>query len=656
MKIYEYTYVHHKHNPHENVHLLGHAWDSQLGGAAFDLRLAEYLADQVNEQFKLTEKNLDIRKIPRPFAKLRAQSKKTKIVLSANENIPVVMQSLYDDRDFKTSVSRKKFEELTADLAQRCLDPVRTLLEELELTPTDLSLVEIIGGGVRMPKVKSMLKQYFDQDLGVHLNGDEAMALGAAFRAANLSTAFRVRSIGMNDIQPYGIGLRLSDTSDWVKKAALFKRSSRLGAKKVVSFVHEQDFDLVLRYDDEALGLLATGARRVLGHYQISGLTEFAAQMKERELGVPKVTLTFVLNESGTVSIAKVEALVEEVPPPAPVEEEEDAMDEKSEANSEAKENSEENATSEEKSTSEEDPKSEEAETSKEEQDKPPKKAKKKKPLAPKPIQHRRVLSVGLKTDGERKEDVSILPMSILEKKDSMEMLKQMQARDDLRRETAMAKNELESFVYAARDSIASNKAECVAAEVISESDVDTLTKDVNETEDWLYDEGENAEIEEYQMKLRTMKKTLDGMLYRLAEVSNRPAAVKRVESYQASVKELVTEWPTTKPHLTEDDFAEVTKRTETLVNWTSDRMADQAKLALTDEPAFASSEILRKLKTLKRFVNSVKDRKPPAPKPTMSKNETEIVVDASVNATEGEGETDKATEGEAQEPSKEEL
>lgn len=675
--------------------VLGHAWDTQVGGSAFDLRLAEYLADQVNDQFQLSSRNLDIRQIPRPFAKLRSLAKKTKIVLSANENIPVVMQSLYDDRDFKTTVSRSKFEELSADLFQRCLEPVRTLLSELALTPSDLNMVEIIGGSVRIPKVKSMLKQYFDQDLGVHLNGDEAMALGAAFRAANLSTAFRVRSIGMNDIQTYDIGLRLSDKNDWVKKASLFKRNSKLGAKKIVSFSHEQDFDAVFRYDDASSGLLPEGTRRVIGHYQISGLTEFVAEMKERNLGTPKVTLSFVLSASGTVSIAHVEAMLEEQPVPLEeTEEEKDFKEDESTKTSESEDKSDEekNETKSDDKSDEEKDKTSSDDKSDEEMDKTTSDDKsdvekdkttsdekidgvnneaksentqKTNKAAPrKPIQHRRVLTYRLKTE-ERAEDVSILPMSILDKEESRSMLKEMQARDDLRRQTAMAKNELESFVYSARDSIASKKSECLEAKVITESDLDALSTEVNDTEEWLYDEGENAELKDYQNRLRTMKKTLESMIYRLEEVSNRPAAVKRVQSYNNTVHELVDEWPSSKPHLTQDDFAEVLKRMATLMSWTQDRMADQEKLELHDDPAFASSEILRKLKTLKRFVNSVKDRKPPppppAPKPsneTVADNNstTETNNSTTESGTTSEDNPSQGTTDEPKEAQKEEL
>lgn len=80
------------------------------------------------------------------------------------------------------------------------------------LTLSDIASVELIGGAIRVPSVKRTLEEYFKAsklDLGTHLNGDEAMALGASFRAANLSTSFRVRKVGMNDISAFGINIKL---------------------------------------------------------------------------------------------------------------------------------------------------------------------------------------------------------------------------------------------------------------------------------------------------------------------------------------------------------------------------------------------------------------------------------------------------------------
>ena len=107
--------------------------------------------------------------------------------------------------------SRAQLEAMSSDLAARLTAPIDRVLKAANLTMADINVTEIVGGAVRIPRVHEVLKEYLgDHELGQHLNGDEAMALGAAFHAANLSTAFRVRKVLMTDVTPFPIGVRLS--------------------------------------------------------------------------------------------------------------------------------------------------------------------------------------------------------------------------------------------------------------------------------------------------------------------------------------------------------------------------------------------------------------------------------------------------------------
>ena len=116
------------------------------------------------------------------------------------------------DTDMYTKITRAEFEDASASLFERVTLPIDQALAVAGLTLEDIHAVELLGGSTRMPKMKSALENYFkagDLELGVHLNGDEAMALGAAFRAANISTAFRVRKVGVSDLSMFGITVEL---------------------------------------------------------------------------------------------------------------------------------------------------------------------------------------------------------------------------------------------------------------------------------------------------------------------------------------------------------------------------------------------------------------------------------------------------------------
>ncbi|MBA0868072.1 hypothetical protein Goshw_008433 [Gossypium schwendimanii] len=126
-------------------------WDSELGGQNMELRLVEYFADEFNKQ---VGNGVDVRKHPKAMAKLKKQVKRTKEILSANTAAPISVESLYDDRDFRSTITREKFEELCADLWDKSLVPVKEVLKHSGLKADDIYAVELIGGATRVPKLQ----------------------------------------------------------------------------------------------------------------------------------------------------------------------------------------------------------------------------------------------------------------------------------------------------------------------------------------------------------------------------------------------------------------------------------------------------------------------------------------------------------------------
>merc|ERR1719201_391578 len=167
-------------------------------------------------------------------------------------------------------------------------------------------------------------------ELGLHLNGDEAPALGAAFHGANVSTSFRVRKVGMLDYAQHALGVRKKkddgdeSPEDWHNRATLFKAGARLGAKpRTIAFHHDADIVCELAYDD--VDKLPPGTPKTVALYNISGIAAFAADMAKQnttgQLPRPKVQLSFTLDASGIASLSKAEvSVVEEyevdAPPP----------------------------------------------------------------------------------------------------------------------------------------------------------------------------------------------------------------------------------------------------------------------------------------------------------------------------------------------------
>ncbi|XP_034695723.1 heat shock 70 kDa protein 17-like [Vitis riparia] len=132
-------------------------WDPELGGQNMEIRLVEYFADEFNKQ---VGNGVDVRKFPKAMAKLKKQVKRTKEILSANSVAPISVESLYDDRDFRSIITREKFEELCEDLWERFLIPVKEVLESSGLKVDELYAVELIGGATRVPKLQAKLQEF----------------------------------------------------------------------------------------------------------------------------------------------------------------------------------------------------------------------------------------------------------------------------------------------------------------------------------------------------------------------------------------------------------------------------------------------------------------------------------------------------------------
>lgn len=314
--------------------VLGKGWDASVGGEAFDARIVNFMADEFNEIWDKKRndgKKQDVRKYPRAMAKLRVQANKVKQVLSANMDVPIFIDALHDDVNYASHMSRATFEELCHDLLERSIVPISHALKAANMTLADIHGVELIGGGMRVPKVQENIQRALGDglELGMHINSDESMALGAAFHGANVSTAFKVRHVGMTDINPFPVSVSLENLEseekgglfgkgkknnggeeEWTKEATIFKANGKIGIKKTIAFTHDRDVDCTVKYESDEF--LPEGTNEIIEKYNITGVEKFAKEMEAKGLGKPKVSLQFELSSSGIINLSKAEAAVEE--------------------------------------------------------------------------------------------------------------------------------------------------------------------------------------------------------------------------------------------------------------------------------------------------------------------------------------------------------
>jgi heat shock 70kDa protein 4 len=222
------------------------AWDRNFGGRDFDKALVDHLAKEFKGKYKV-----DINTHGRAMARTIAAAEKTKKILSANQQAPVNIESLMNDVDASAMITRQEFEALVEPLLARTHIPLEQVLAQAKLTKDDIDIVEVIGGGSRVPALKDRIQQFFGKPLSFTMNADEAVARGSAFSCAILSPVFRVRDFAVQDIVGYPIEFaweKAPDIPDEDTSLTVFNKGGVLPSTKILTFYRKQPFDLEARY------------------------------------------------------------------------------------------------------------------------------------------------------------------------------------------------------------------------------------------------------------------------------------------------------------------------------------------------------------------------------------------------------------------------
>lgn len=608
-------------------------WDPQLGGQDMELRLVEYFADEFNKQLG---NGVDVRTSPKAMAKLKKQVKRTKEILSANTMAPISVESLYDDRDFRSTITREKFEELCNDLWEKSLFPLKEVLKNSGLKIDEIYAVELIGGATRVPKLQAKIQEFIGRkDLDKHLDADEAIVLGAALRAANLSDGIKLnRKLGMVDGSSYGFVIELNGPDllkDESTRQVLVQRMKKLPSKMFRSIIHNKDFEVSLAYESE--DLLPPGAPSpMFAQYAVSGLTDASEKYASRNLSSPiKANLHFSLSSSGIFSLDRADAVVEisewiEVPKKnltvenstsaspnisvegGPGNTSEDSVDSlKTDGGTNNASNSSENDQSTTDLGTE-------------------KKLKKRTFRVPLKIIEK-VVGPGMSLSKE----------AFLEAKEKMEALN---IRDAERKRTAELKNNLEGYIYATREKLESEEYEKISSSQERQSFIEKL----DEVQEWLYTDGEDASATKFEERLDSLKSNGDPIFFRFNELTGRPAACELAQKYLGELQQIVHGWEA-KSWLPKERIDKVLKDAENFKKWLAEKEAEQKKTSPFSTPAFTSEEVYEKVFDLQDKVASI--NRIPKPKPKVEKpvkNETESSSEADANTTSSDSSSQEAT------------
>jgi len=179
--------------------------NSHLGGQDFNIRLMKHFIDEFKKKYKK-----DVSNDKGVLSSLQAACERAKRCLSSTNQASIAIDSFYDGIDFYSSISRARFEELNEDLFEATIDLVDKTICDANMLMNDVDEVVLVGGSTRIPKIRNLLQEFFDgKELSKTINPDEAVAHGAAIRAAILSgdSSEAIQGLALYDVAPFTIGI-----------------------------------------------------------------------------------------------------------------------------------------------------------------------------------------------------------------------------------------------------------------------------------------------------------------------------------------------------------------------------------------------------------------------------------------------------------------
>ncbi|OQA20820.1 MAG: Chaperone protein DnaK [Actinobacteria bacterium ADurb.Bin346] len=264
--------------------------DMHLGGDDYDNRIMNYIADEFKR-----EQGIDLRQDRQALQRLIEASEKAKVELSSvtetNVNLPFVTADANGPKHLESKLTRAKFEQLTADLTERCKGPMEKALKDSGFKISEIDEVILVGGATRMPVIQELVKNFTSKEPNKSVNPDEVVAVGAAIQAGVLMGD--VKDIVLLDVTPLSLGIETLGGVD----TKLIERNTTIPTKKSEIFTTAADnqtsVDIHVLQGERDMA----ADNKTIGRFRLDGIPPAPR-------GIPQIEVTFDIDANGIVNVS----------------------------------------------------------------------------------------------------------------------------------------------------------------------------------------------------------------------------------------------------------------------------------------------------------------------------------------------------------------
>ena len=544
----------------KKVTILSHASDRNLGGRAFDYLLCDIIGKEFADKY-----GCDPRKAPKARLRMLDQIEKNRKILSANTEVTVSIEALLEDEDLHRNLTRDELHELIQPNIEQLKRVCEKALNESGLKDSDIERIELVGEATRMPLVKQTVEQVFNKDKHHRtINSSECVARGCSLMAAMILPQFQVANFEIQESNPFPIDISWSISNNKMKTQTLFTKGCNFPSVKSLTFDgRSEPMDVGVSYTNTD-GIIA-GTPQLLARYKIEPPKpkeeKFSLKLRVQldQNCVPALDSAELLEEY--TEIRKIPVKPHTSAKPAPKEGDKEGEGEKAE-----------DAQKEPEYQYEE-----------------------------KEVKKTRNTQIHFKFEhhgyGAKRIDEFV--------KAEDEMCKQ----DNMILEVKIMRNHLETYVYdmrAALDTIGNYR------QFMKDDARENFLQLLNETENWIYDEGESAAKDVYKQKLEHLEQFGEPVKLRYRFHDVFPFKINEFEDFVKKFGAQAAEIPEDS-HITAEEKDELFKSLEENGSWVANARALQASHALHEDPIIDLVELEQRRHKLQALAQRILNKPVPA-------------------------------------------